>query len=203
LDTQRVLADPQVREPYPQDQPAKDYFYDGSEPDRTWPVAGHNLDDTMWPWNGTKSLDTPHTSLPPWNQPGGALERRPRNFLDHVSLGYVYDTEIGWERVRDILDNILFGWEARVNRRQKPNSIAGHRGPWATKQGLLAAKPYGQPLVAPDMIGKGKGSQTNLIIALRESNGVGGTYRMPLGSPYLAEHQIEIIRVWIDAGCPD
>ena len=203
LDTQRVLADPsKAREPYPKDQPAKDYFHDSSEPNRTWPVAGHNLDDTMWPWNGSKSVDTGQ-SLPPWNQPGGALERRPRGFLNHVSLGYVYDTEIGWERVRDILDNILFGWEHRVNRRQRPNSMQQHQGPWTTKQALLAARPYGSPLVVSGMIGTGQGSQTDLVISLREANGVGGMGRMPKGGPYALEYEIEEIRLWIDAGCPD
>lgn len=201
LDTQRVLADPsKAREPYPQDQLAKDYFYDSSEPNRTWPMAGHNLDDTMWPWNGSKSVEPsgdPGQSLPPWNQPGGALERRPRGFLDHLRLGYVYDTEIGWERVRDILDNILYAWE-QIQEPPRRANLASHGGPWVKKQELLQAVAHNHRLVEAGV----KGSQTKLVKSLRDRRGV-FLGRMPLRGPFLSEHDIEEICLWIDAGCPD
>ncbi|MET0624732.1 MAG: tyrosinase family protein [Pyrinomonadaceae bacterium] len=37
--------------------------------------AGHNLNDTMWPWNTRGEM------------------RRPADVLDHIALGYSYDTE--------------------------------------------------------------------------------------------------------------
>jgi len=48
--------------------------------------AGHNLNDTMWPWNGT--------SVPfgifPWTVVPEHV--RPADLLDHRALGYFYDT---------------------------------------------------------------------------------------------------------------
>ncbi len=47
---------------------------------------GHNLNDSMWPWNGT----TNPFGVPPWTV---APEiRRPADELDHRALGYMYDT---------------------------------------------------------------------------------------------------------------
>lgn len=47
--------------------------------------TGHNLNDTMWPWNGTT---TPFGILP-WTVAPEAV--RPADLLDHRSLGYLYD----------------------------------------------------------------------------------------------------------------
>ena len=48
--------------------------------------TGHNLNDSMWPWNGT----TNPFGVPPWTV---APEiRRPADELDHRALGYMYDT---------------------------------------------------------------------------------------------------------------
>ena len=47
---------------------------------------GHNLNDTMWPWNGTAN---PFGVLP-WMVTPEAV--RPADLVDHASLGYGYDT---------------------------------------------------------------------------------------------------------------
>jgi Common central domain of tyrosinase len=49
-------------------------------------TAGHNLNDTMWPWNGTTS---PFGVLPWTVAPENV---RPADLLDHSVLGYGYDT---------------------------------------------------------------------------------------------------------------
>jgi Common central domain of tyrosinase len=48
--------------------------------------TGHNIDDTMWPWNGTT---VPFGVLPWTNSPEMV---HPRDLLDHLALGYGYDT---------------------------------------------------------------------------------------------------------------
>jgi tyrosinase len=49
---------------------------------------GHNLDDPMFPWTaGPSSRSTPLANL-------RAGIRTPRSTLDHIALGYMYDTEI-------------------------------------------------------------------------------------------------------------
>jgi hypothetical protein len=54
-------------------------------PDFGGPV-GHNLNDTMWPWNGT----TLPFGVPPWTVVPELV--RPSDLLDHRALGYYYDT---------------------------------------------------------------------------------------------------------------
>jgi hypothetical protein len=186
--------------PYPEKQAADDYFYDGSIPERTWQRKGHNLEDMMWPWNGSRSADT-GVSLPPWNQPGGAKDQRPRYALNHAAFGFnIYDTEIGWDRVKGILDHSLLLW---AQDRGYPANMTRHGFRWETKQDLLAARAYGFRLIEENQVGQGKGSHTNLVIAFREPFGVQGLGRMPLDGPYIPDYEIEEIRIWIDAGCPD
>lgn len=48
--------------------------------------TGHNLRDTMWPWNGTGAP----FGVPPWTVAPQPV--RPANLLTHRSLGYHYDT---------------------------------------------------------------------------------------------------------------
>jgi hypothetical protein len=48
--------------------------------------TGHNRGDTMWPWNGTT---VPFGILPWTNSPEMV---RPQDLLDHLALGYQYDT---------------------------------------------------------------------------------------------------------------
>ena len=47
---------------------------------------GHNLNDLMWPWNGT----TNPFGVPPWTVSPESI--RPADLLDHRPLGYRYDT---------------------------------------------------------------------------------------------------------------
>ena len=48
--------------------------------------TGHSINDTMWPWNGTS---TPFGVLPWTNSPVSVM---PVDLLDHLALGYEYDT---------------------------------------------------------------------------------------------------------------
>ena len=48
--------------------------------------AGHNLNDTMWPWNGT----TAPFGVLPWTVVPESI--RPADLLDHRAHGYLYDT---------------------------------------------------------------------------------------------------------------
>ncbi len=94
---------------YPATQPALDYFYDGRKSETTWPDATtrtiergdsgapsrHNLDDVMWPWDGTAARPgNPDSSFAPWNIPGNELSIKPRCMLSTIDLGYVYDTDM-------------------------------------------------------------------------------------------------------------
>ena len=93
---------------YPAAQPALDYFYDGLKPETTWPDATtsliegrpgepnrHNLDDVMWPWDGTEAQPgDPASSFAPWNIPGNELTIKPRFMLSTIDMGYVYDTDM-------------------------------------------------------------------------------------------------------------
>lgn len=47
---------------------------------------GHNLNDTMWPWNGTANP----FGMPPWTVVPESV--RPADLVDHRILGYRYDT---------------------------------------------------------------------------------------------------------------
>ncbi len=93
---------------YPAGQPAVDYYYDGLAPETTWPDQTtsliepfhgasnrHNLDNVMWPWDGTEAQPSnPASSFAPWNIPGNELSITPRSMLNTVQLGYVYDTDM-------------------------------------------------------------------------------------------------------------
>lgn len=192
--------------PYPDEQLVIDYYWDKSTTERTWnkpaQPTGHNVDDMMWPWNG-QQVGTA-VSLEPWSIPGREEDRRPIHVLNHAANGFIYDTEIGWQRVKDILDGAINAWRQREGR--KPYlGLHGRRFAYDTKEKLLNAwmddqVPY--QLIDPRFIG-GQGSQTNLVIALRDEGGVNGFGQMPQDGPYLPSHEIEEIRLWIDEGCPD
>jgi hypothetical protein len=105
-------ADPaNAGNPYPASELAANYFYDGLTPATTWPdgtqnliessfflpaVANrHNLDDDMWPWDGTEaSPGNAASAFAPWSNPGSALSVTPRDHLYTVDQGYVYDTDM-------------------------------------------------------------------------------------------------------------
>ena len=80
---------------YPATQLAVDYYWDKSDPDHTWtsPPNRHNLDDVMWPWDGTETpMGGPQSAFSPWK--GGMKETyTPRMMLNHHDWGYIYDEE--------------------------------------------------------------------------------------------------------------
>jgi hypothetical protein len=111
-----------------------------------------------------------------------------------------------WD-VKAILD-----WLTNHRTRQQLQSIHGPAFQWRTRQELLDAFVDLQdgsptfPLIDRSLIGNGRGSDTNLIKALRDPAGVAGKGRMPFGgngdSQYATALQIQTIIDWIDAGCP-
>ena len=82
--------------PYPANLPAVDYFYDGLTPATTWtvPPNRHNLDNAMWPWDGTEAQPgNPASSFPPWNA-GMPETYTPRATLRSFAFGgYLYNTD--------------------------------------------------------------------------------------------------------------
>ncbi|MFD2094201.1 tyrosinase family protein [Blastococcus deserti] len=82
--------------PYPAGQPAADYFYDGLTPATTWPTPPnrHNLDNALWPWDGTQAQPgNPASSFPPWNA-GVPETYTPRLTLKSYDFGgYLHDTD--------------------------------------------------------------------------------------------------------------
>jgi hypothetical protein len=111
---------------------------------------------------------------------------------------------VAWARVKEILDGAILGWKAQNNGREprlKPRHGASFG--WDTKEMLAAANALGLRLIDPNMVGNGQGAQTNLVIALRDEDGVEGNGQMPNGGPFLPVDQIDEIVRWIDAGMPD
>ncbi len=109
---------------------------------------------------------------------------------------------MGFARVKQILDGAISTWEHAPGN-EDPADLSAH-GPtfsWATKEKLLAAVGHGKRLIQADMIGNGKGDQTNLVIDIRKGFPASG--RMPLGGPYIDDASIKEIEDWINAGCPD
>ena len=110
---------------------------------------------------------------------------------------------MGFKRVKDILDQGIKTWENTPGN-DNPADLSGHGSTfsWETKAKLLDAVGHGKRLIQGDMIGNGKGNQTNLIIDLR--TGLSGpASRMPQGGPFIPEDQVKEIEDWINDGCPD
>jgi hypothetical protein len=130
-------------------------------------------------------------------QPGGAAPP--------VASGSVH-----WPRVKQILDGAIADWSTKHGRAPKLKQRHGNNFAWDTKAELAAAvaniggTPY--RLIDPSMIGNGKGRQTNLIVALSQTDGVDGNGQMPDAGPFLTDthptYIDEIVR-WIDDGMPD
>jgi hypothetical protein len=109
--------------------------------------------------------------------------------------------EVGWQRVKQILDESVLRWEKEQGR--KPALRVSHDGNlvWETKEQLATSAPFDLQLVESDKVGTGRARETNLIKILTRN--VGGFRRMPSRGPYLANEEIEEIVNWIDAGMPD
>ena len=111
---------------------------------------------------------------------------------------------VTFARVKEILDGAIAAWQA--NNHDREPKLTQRHGPQfacATKQQLADATGVGFRLIDPAKVGNGQGSQTNLVMALRDDDGVEGHGRMPHGGPYLPADQIDEIVHWIDAGLPD
>jgi hypothetical protein len=83
---------------YPPTQPIIDYFWDKSDATHTAPnpmtapsaaANRHNLDDVMWPWDGTETHNGGPNSR--FVLPQNVESYTPRQVLSTESLGYVYD----------------------------------------------------------------------------------------------------------------
>ena len=98
---------------------------------------GHNLDDAFWPWNGG---DKPEIVPPFHDKP---LKVRPRDLLDHRTLGYAYDTD---PEVSDgVFTTLAVGEEG-----PQPTTLAvGEEGPQMT---TLAVGEEG-PTQRPERVG--------------------------------------------------
>jgi hypothetical protein len=69
---------------------------------------------------------------------------------------------------------------------------------WRTSDELRKSFAFGLQLIDPQMIGNGRGKETNLYLAL--TKGVPGNPRMPINGPFLAKADTDTIAAWIDAG---
>jgi hypothetical protein len=110
---------------------------------------------------------------------------------------------VHWPRVKETLDNAITAW---VNQNGHQPDLIGKHGAsfgWATKSALANASALGYRLIDPAKVGNGQGAQTNLVISLRDRNGVGGNGQMPDGGPYLSAPEIQEIIDWIDGGMID
>jgi len=104
-----------------------------------------------------------------------------------------------YQEVVDILDKAVGGSTAPVG---------AHGGFWRgkTKAEFIAATVFGQQLLL-----SGDGTSSNLVKALKGEAPFGsdiGTAdgifrRMPAGRDPVPAKQVEVIRKWIDDGCPD
>jgi hypothetical protein len=84
----------------------------------------------------------------------------------------------------------------------KGDTIGAHGNFWRnkTRDQFVATKVFGQQLLIV-----GQGSNSNLVKALSGGSPFDGSQypQMPVGYDPVAAAQIDIIRQWIDDGCPD
>jgi hypothetical protein len=114
------------------------------------------------------------------------------------------DPSVPWSRIKEILDGAINGWKVQHNGREPKLTLRhGASFGWDTKDKLANATAQGFRLIDPSMVGNGQGAQTNLVIALRDEDGVEGFGQMPNGGPFLPTDQINEIVRWIDADMPD
>lgn len=78
--------------------------------------TGHNIGDTMWPWNGT----TVPVGFLPWTNSPALV--RPQDLLDHLALGYEYDTidSCGKVTIKEFIPQ-----EVKSNKEWQPEVIKG------------------------------------------------------------------------------
>jgi hypothetical protein len=111
---------------------------------------------------------------------------------------------ITFAEVKAVLDEAINGWKTRTGR--EPNLPEAHDSPnfsFTTRQQLLDAEAFGFRLIDPAFVGNGRGIETNLVIALKNPDGVDGFGQMPRGGPFLSQDRIDIVTQWIDEGVPE
>jgi tyrosinase len=82
--------------------------------------AGHNLNDSMWPWNGTAN------PFPVQPYPTFPEQRRPADLLEHRDHGYFYDTiDPECQRIRPVkpLKDAIDGGGKRFAKDLQPKEI--------------------------------------------------------------------------------
>lgn len=165
------------------------------------PPYGHGLNDPMWPWDGGDHVTTVDRIEKVLFDFDTTDRKSPNDVLNCKTLGYSY---VDWSRVKTILDNAIKAWaDHRAGVQPRLTVIHGGSFSWKTRDELLAATARGRPLVASDLIGAGKGYQTNLVKSLRYGFPNDNIRQMPAGGPHIALVEIAEIAHWIDMGCPD
>lgn len=115
-----------------------------------------------------------------------------------------------WD-VKAILD-----WLTNHRTPQQLQSIHGTQFKWKTRDDLVNAVVQLEAvcnlnvdcfkLIDPSLVGVGRGGESNLVKALRDTSGVAGNGQMPFGGngdgQFATPLQIETIIAWIDLGCP-
>jgi hypothetical protein len=117
---------------------------------------------------------------------------------------------VKWPRVKAILDGAIADWKAQHHRDPLLKQKHGPKFSWDTKQALADAVVViggtSYRLIAPELVGNGRGRQTNLVIALSQPDGVDSNGQMPNDGPFLTDTHPsfidEIVR-WIDDNMPD
>ena len=97
------------------------------------------------------------------------------------------------QHLRDIHNEPKFGWDTIDQLKS------------------LVIRPDGEfgdayPLIDLQLVQQGRGSETNLVIALRDATGVNSYGRMPFSPPpgrYASAEEIEKIVDWLNAGLPE
>jgi len=180
------------------------HFGDNFYP-RTGEPKGHNLNDSMWPWNGGRV-----NIVPQYNNfdirgltQSTSDEVKPVQLLDCKELNYCY---VDWPRVKEILDGALSRWKQREGFPDTVSdadilSIHGSNLSWSSKSDLVSSTARGIRLIEPNKVGVGRGFETNLIQVLNK--GIPGTApQMPRGGPWLPKIEVAEIAHWIDCGMP-
>lgn len=172
---------------------------DGHQGDSHYPYTGepegHNLEDSMWPWDGG---GTGVTTTPDIQDliPGYSEDVWPAHVLDCKTLDYAYVT---WDRVKVLLDAAVERWRDRMGF-MPDLTIHGDNFGWNSRQQLASATAFGLRLIEPNKVGNNRGHETNLVKALK--HGAPGFPPMPLGGPPVPKSEVAEIAHWVDMGMP-
>lgn len=110
-----------------------------------------------------------------------------------------------FDEIKAILDRLVAGKSAYLK------DTHGQSFGWANREELLAAiveVPSGSyRLIDEHLIGTIDGGSSNLVISLKDQNGVDGNGQMPfegdISGEYATDDDITTIVEWISEGCPN